>query len=261
MKELAEIPCGGAQILQSLIGTRTACCAISPANNQRSEALFLLRGHFQRYTPNVTVAYKRANGQPSPDQSIVNRLTICLSPHAPRKAVSPSAGIARLREASVSPIPFGPDSGAPWSGSTLMDERRGMQRHRGARVLAPALPGVFHVVLADTYRLPLLPSASDPLREGMVRIVNHSADAGEVAVTAIDDSGYIYGPVTLTVGGQEAVHLSATDLEQGNAIKGLSAGVGVGQGDWCWTRPWTSSPRRTCKRRQALWIGSTICCR
>ena len=87
-------------------------------------------------------------------------------------------------------------------------------------------------VWADTYRLPLLPSASDALREGVVRIVNHSADAGEVAITAIDDAGYVYGPVTLSVEGQEAVHFSSSDLEQGNATRGLSGGVGAGQGDW-----------------------------
>ena len=98
--------------------------------------------------------------------------------------------------------------------------------------VALVLLGVCQGVLADTYRLPLLPSSADPLREGLVRIVNHSADAGEVAITAIDDAGYVYGPITLTVEGQEAVHLSAADLEEGNAAQGLSTGVGAGQGDW-----------------------------
>ena len=87
-------------------------------------------------------------------------------------------------------------------------------------------------VLAEQYRLPFLPSSSDPLRQGIVRIVNHSADTGEVAITAIDDAGYIYGPVTLTVAGQQAIEFSAADLEQGNATKGLPGGVGAGQGDW-----------------------------
>ena len=104
--------------------------------------------------------------------------------------------------------------------------------HRHAGLLALVLVLVSHGVWAATYRLPLLPSASDALHESVVRIVNHSADAGEVAIIAIDDAGYVYGPVTLTVEGQEAVHLSSTDLEQGNATKGLSAGVGTGQGDW-----------------------------
>ena len=85
-------------------------------------------------------------------------------------------------------------------------------------------------MLSETYHLPLLTSASDPLRQGMVRIVNHSVDAGDVAITAIDDSGYIFGPVTLTVQAQQAVHLSSTDLENGNAGKGLP--TGSGEGDW-----------------------------
>ena len=107
-----------------------------------------------------------------------------------------------------------------------------IHRHCGAVALLLASLCASIGVSADTYPLPLLPSASDSLREGVVRIVNHSADAGEVAITAIDDAGYVYGPITVTVEGQHAVHLSSTDLELGNAIKGLSGALGAGQGDW-----------------------------
>ena len=86
--------------------------------------------------------------------------------------------------------------------------------------------------LANTYHLPLLPSASDALRQGMVRIVNHSAEAGEIAVTAIDDSGTAFGPFTLDVEAEHVIHFSSTDLEQGNATNGIATGVGGGQGDW-----------------------------
>ena len=113
-----------------------------------------------------------------------------------------------------------------------MDERRAMHRHRATAVLALLLQCASVGLWADTYRLPLLPSSADPLREVVIRIVNHSADTGEVAITAIDDAGYIYGPITLTMEGQQAIEFSATDLEQGNATKGLSGGVGAGQGDW-----------------------------
>ena len=85
---------------------------------------------------------------------------------------------------------------------------------------------------ADTYRLPLLPSASDALREGMVRIVNHSDEAGRVAVTAIDDSGLAFGPVTLQIGARQAIRFSSTDLERGNEALGIATGIGGGQGDW-----------------------------
>ena len=113
-----------------------------------------------------------------------------------------------------------------------MDEQRTVHRYGGVAVLAFSALFLSSAALPETYRLPLLPSASDPLRQGVVRIVNHSADAGDVAITAIDDSGYIFGPVTLTVEAQQAIHLSSTDFEQGNADKGLPTGVGAGQGDW-----------------------------
>ena len=85
---------------------------------------------------------------------------------------------------------------------------------------------------ADTYRLPLLPSASDALREGMVRIVNHSDEAGRVAITAIDDSGLAFGPVAIELGARQAVRFSSTDLERGNEALGIATGIGGGQGDW-----------------------------
>ena len=85
---------------------------------------------------------------------------------------------------------------------------------------------------ADTYRLPLLPSASDALREGMVRIVNHSDEAGRVAVTAIDDSGLAFGPVAIELGARQTIQFSSTDLERGNEALGTATGIGGGQGDW-----------------------------
>ncbi|MDE0002716.1 MAG: hypothetical protein OXQ29_08475, partial [Rhodospirillaceae bacterium] len=39
-------------------------------------------------------------------------------------------------------------------------------------------------------------------------------------------------PVTLAIGSREAVHFNSQDLEYGNADKGLSGGVGTGDGDW-----------------------------
>ena len=81
--------------------------------------------------------------------------------------------------------------------------------------------------------LPFVPSASDALnRQGFVRVVNHSTEAGEVHIDAVDDEGESYGPVVLTLGAGEAVHFISDDLENGNAAKGLPDGVGPGEGDW-----------------------------
>ena len=85
---------------------------------------------------------------------------------------------------------------------------------------------------APVHRAPLFPSASDPFRQGFVRVVNRSAEAGEVSVRARDDSGRDYEPVALAIGAGQAVHFNSDDLEQGNRAKGLSAGVGAGEGDW-----------------------------
>ena len=78
----------------------------------------------------------------------------------------------------------------------------------------------------------LFPSASEPLREGFVRVINHSTESGEVSITAVDDSGRRFDAVALTIGGNETVHFNSGDLETGNESKGLSGGTGSGQGDW-----------------------------
>ena len=84
-----------------------------------------------------------------------------------------------------------------------------------------------------TQTLPFFLSASDTLdRQGFVRVINHSAEAGEVRIEAIDDGGESYGPVTLPIDDGEAVHFNSEDLENGNAEKGLSGAVGSGEGAW-----------------------------
>ncbi|MDD9962292.1 MAG: hypothetical protein OXU70_09400 [Gammaproteobacteria bacterium] len=82
--------------------------------------------------------------------------------------------------------------------------------------------------------IPYFPSAADALgRQGFARVVNLSNRDGEASITAFDDSGRRHGPVTLTLDALETVHLNSGDLEDGNAGKGLAAGVGrPTEGDW-----------------------------
>ena len=83
------------------------------------------------------------------------------------------------------------------------------------------------------HAVPLFPSASDPNgRQGFVRVVNRSGEAGEVAVAAFDDTGRGYVPLTLAIGAGETKHFNSGDLERGNADKGLSGGTGAGEGHW-----------------------------
>ena len=81
--------------------------------------------------------------------------------------------------------------------------------------------------------VPLFLSASDPLeRQGFLRVVNRSDTAGTVRIEAFDQSDFAYDPVTLSLGPRQARHLNSTDLESGNASKGLAGSLGAGRGDW-----------------------------
>ena len=95
---------------------------------------------------------------------------------------------------------------------------------------------------ATVHRVPYLPAAARWTQgsyRGWVRIVNRSGEAGEVRIEAVDDAGVRPAAVTLSVGASEAVELSSEDLESGSTAKGLSGGVGAGEGDW-WLRLSTS---------------------
>ena len=86
--------------------------------------------------------------------------------------------------------------------------------------------------VAAAVGVPLFPAASDGFREGFVRVINHSTYSGEVRIEAIDDGGRAAGPVTLEIAAGATVHFNSRDLERGNRAKGLSGGVGTGDGDW-----------------------------
>ena len=86
---------------------------------------------------------------------------------------------------------------------------------------------------ARTWILPLVVADADPVRTGLVRILNRSDRAGAVAIHAIDDAGRRAGPVSLSLDANAAVTFNSWDLERGNASKGLSGGVGSGgAGPW-----------------------------
>ena len=70
-------------------------------------------------------------------------------------------------------------------------------------------------------------------RQGFARIVNLSDEDGSVSIVAFDDSGEKHGPIMLSLGALQTVHLNSVDLEDGEASKGLPEGVGQpSQGDW-----------------------------
>ena len=68
--------------------------------------------------------------------------------------------------------------------------------------------------------------------QGFVRIINRSDTAGTVTIHATDDAGVRFGPITFDLAANATRHLNSRDLEQSNPGKGLSAGLGNGEGDW-----------------------------
>ena len=85
-------------------------------------------------------------------------------------------------------------------------------------------------VVTDTgetlHRIPYLPPASDPARQGFVRVINAGGAAGVVRIEGFDDGGQRYGPAMLRVRAGQTAHFNSSDLEFGNPDKGLATGIG-----------------------------------
>ena len=119
-------------------------------------------------------------------------------------------------------------------GEQRVDARLGID-HDGELYLLAKGNGWIYKLLAvpTTHRVPLFLSAVErDVREGFVRVVNRSDQAGEVTIDAVDDAGQRAAPVTLSLGARQTRHFNSTDLEAGNETKGLTGRAGVGQGDW-----------------------------
>ena len=83
------------------------------------------------------------------------------------------------------------------------------------------------------HRVSLFPSASDGAgRRGVVRVVNRSAASAEVGIEAFDATDRAHEDLRLSLGGYSSAQFDSTDLEQGNAAKGLTGSTGPGEGDW-----------------------------
>ena len=105
----------------------------------------------------------------------------------------------------------------------------------GAAYEVVPLNGSVHVEVsftADNRSIPLFIAACHPTREGFARIINRDDRPGTVNIHTIDDDGRRFGPATLSLAAGQTVHFNCEDLEMGNAAKGLSGGVGAGEGDW-----------------------------
>lgn len=107
-------------------------------------------------------------------------------------------------------------------------------RHRSTGHVAAAIfcfAAASTAFAATSETVPLFISASHPSQQGFVRIINHSDQTGAVAVTATDDTGRS-AEISFQLDAWETRHFNSEDLENGNAAKGIIAGVGAGMGDW-----------------------------
>ena len=77
------------------------------------------------------------------------------------------------------------------------------------------------------HRLPTLSS-----RDSYESSTTPIAPPGDVTITAIDDRGRRFGPVTLSLEARAGAHFNSQDLENGNSEKGLSGRAGNGEGNW-----------------------------
>ena len=106
--------------------------------------------------------------------------------------------------------------------------------HNNARVInetAHVVAG-FRRTWPPPHIIPLVMPADNAARQGFVRIINRSPRAGRVRIHAVDDAGRRSGPVYLSLDARASAHFNSEDLEEGNPSKGLSAGVGDGDGSW-----------------------------
>ena len=159
--------------------------------------------------------------------------------------LAPLAGIEALERlwlndnaiADIAPLADNAGLGAgevrPDGSSDYVDLRGNALDATALGTHVPALRERGAAVLVDgTHLVPVFLPGGSLFGESFARVINRSAQAGEVSIEAIDATGQRYGPVALAIGARQTAHFTATDLELGNAAKGLPAGVGYGDGDW-----------------------------
>ena len=86
------------------------------------------------------------------------------------------------------------------------------------------------IAVVDSRTAWLPGTASD--RDAFLRVINRSDRSSQVTISAQDESETTFDDLSLTLDSFEAVHLSASDLEQGNSSKALTGSLGAGQGNW-----------------------------
>ena len=74
--------------------------------------------------------------------------------------------------------------------------------------------------------------APDSERQGFVRIINETDQAGRVRITAVDDAGNAASPIEIDLAAGASVHFNSDDLADGNSAKGIDSIGQPRQGHW-----------------------------
>ena len=78
--------------------------------------------------------------------------------------------------------------------------------------------------------------AGNTSQQSFLRISNTGTTGGLVTITGKDDNGVAAaGSVSMMLGAGKSVQLTSTDLQNGNAAKGLTGALGTGTGKWILT--------------------------
>ncbi|MCY3839128.1 MAG: PQQ-dependent sugar dehydrogenase, partial [Gammaproteobacteria bacterium] len=86
---------------------------------------------------------------------------------------------------------------------------------------------------STSHYVPLFPAHGDAKdRQGFVRIVNRSDNAGSIEIRAHDDTDQEFGTLSLNLDANRSIHFNSEHLEQGDDAKGWAEGIGAGEGDW-----------------------------
>ena len=87
--------------------------------------------------------------------------------------------------------------------------------------------------MSTTHTVPLFPAHGDVNdRQGFVRIINRSDQAGSVEISANDATDKDFATLTLELGASQATHFNSRHLETGDDAKNWTDGIGDGEGDW-----------------------------
>ncbi len=89
------------------------------------------------------------------------------------------------------------------------------------------LGGIYHAI-------PMFNPGSNANQQSRLRIINNSGYDNDFLISGIDDGGKDApnGSVSLRLKAYQAATFSSQDLENGNAVKGLSGSLGKGTGKW-----------------------------